>query len=96
MSRDPQVRSGLVLSFGPASLGALMGSVAEELRDSKFMEWFTRRRGPRSVDLWLVWSALNVQSNGETRPCLAHGSRIYIPATRPVDLTLIGERVRTW
>ena len=50
MSRAPQLRSGRVLRFRPASLGTLMGSVAEELRDSKDMEWSTCRRGPLSID----------------------------------------------
>ena len=94
MSRGPQVRSARVLRFGLSSVVELVGSVAEELEDCNIVEWSTCRRGPRSVDLWLVWSAFNVQSNGETGRCPANGSRIYTPAARPVGLTLIGERVR--
>ena len=38
VSRDRQRRSVRVLRFWPASLGALMSSVAEELIHSNFME----------------------------------------------------------
>ena len=41
----------------------LVGSVAEKLKDSKVMEWSTRRCGPLGVDLWLVWSTLNACFN---------------------------------
>ena len=40
-------------------MAPLVGSVAKELKYSNVNEWFTCRRGPRSVDLWLVCSALN-------------------------------------
>ena len=63
MSRDPQVRSARVLRFGLSSVVALVGSVAEELEDSNTIEWSTCRRGPLSVDLWLVRSALNACFN---------------------------------
>ena len=60
MSRAPQLRSGRVLSFGPASLATLMGSVAEELIDSKVTEWFARCGGPLGVDFQLVWTTEHV------------------------------------
>ena len=60
MSRTPQLRSGRVLRIGPASLGALMGTVAEKLRDSKLTEWFARCGGPLGVVLWLLRTTLNV------------------------------------
>ena len=66
MSRSPQRRSGRVLRIGAASLGALVGTVAEKLRDSKFTEWFARCGGPLGVDLQLVWRTLNAPLNVET------------------------------
>ena len=60
MSRAPQLRSGRVLRFGSASSDALTSSVAEELTDSKLMEWSTRRCGPLGVDLRLVRTTLNM------------------------------------
>ena len=50
MSCDRQVRSARVLCFGLASMGQLVGSVAEKLEDSKVMEWSTRRCGPLGVE----------------------------------------------
>ena len=81
MSRDPQLRSGRVLCFGLASLGPLVGSVAEELKDSKVMEWSTRRCGPLGVDLWLVQSVLKACFNVDAWAFPANGGRIYVPAT---------------
>ena len=94
VSRNRQLRSARVLRFGLASLSPLMGSVAEELKDSNVMEWSTCRCGPLSVDLWLVWSALNVCFNVDARPCAANVSHIGMPAARPLGLTLIGDRAR--
>ena len=73
MSRDRQVRSARVLCFGLASLGRLVGSVAEKLKDSNIMEWSTRRCGPLGPSLWLVWSALNLCFNVDARPSPANG-----------------------
>ena len=95
VSRDRQLRSARVRDFGLASLSALMRSVAEELKYFNAMEWFACRCGPLSVDLWLVWSAINVCFNVDARPCAANGSHISMPAARPVGLTLIGGRART-
>ena len=94
MSRGPQVRSARVLRFGLSSLVALVGSVAEELEDCNIIEWSTCRRGPRSVDLWLVLSVLKACVNVDAWASPAHGSRIYVPAACPVGLKLIGERER--
>ena len=96
MSRDWQLRSGRVLCFGLASFGPPMGSVAEKLKDSKLMEWFAHRRGPRGVDLRLVWSALNVCFNVEMWASPAHGGRTFVPAECPVDLKSAGGRARAW
>ena len=76
MSRDPQLRSGRVLRFGLASLGALVGSAAEKLRDSKIMEWFTRVDGRVDSDLQLVRSTSNACLNVETMASPANGSRV--------------------
>jgi len=96
VSRAPQLRSGRVLRFRPASLGTLMGSVAEELRDSKDMEWSTCRRGPLSIDFRVIQSVLNACFNVKIWRFPANGSRIYMSCARPVGLTLIGDRVRMW
>ena len=94
MSRGPQVRSARVLRFGLSSLGALVGSVAEELEDYNMIEWSTCRRGPRSVDLWLVGSVLKACVNVDAWTSPAHGGRIYVPAARPLGFKLDGERER--
>ena len=84
MSRDRQARSERVLRFGLASLDALTSSVAEELTDSNFMEWFARRCGPLGVDSstdfvsspWARTSVLLL--NQLVGPRLPHqGSMIY-------------------
>ena len=95
MSRGPQVRSARVPRFRLSSLGALVGSVAEELEDSNTIEWSTCRRGPRSVDLWLVRSVLKACFNVDAWASPAHGGRIYVPAACPVGFMLIGERERS-
>ena len=96
MSRGPQVRSARVLRFGLSSLGALVGSVAEELEDCNIIEWSTCRRGPRSVDLWLVLSVLKACVNVDAWASPAHGGRIYAPAACPVGFKSVGERERAW
>ena len=96
MSRAPQLRSGRVLRFGPASLGTLMGSVAEKLKYSNVMERSTCRRGPLGIDFRFVRSVLNACFNVDTCASLAYGGRIYIPAACPVGPKLIGGRARTW
>ena len=95
VSRDRKLRWEQVLRFRLASLGPLMSSVAEELKDSKVMERSTCRCRPLSVDSQLVWRTLSIWSNVDARPVPAYGSRIYIPDARPVGLALIGERVRS-
>ena len=96
MSRDPQLRSGRVVRSGLGGLGPLVGSVAKELEDSNVVEWFTCRRGPLGVDLWLVRSALNACFNVDTCTSPAHSGRIYVPAACPVGSKLDGERERAW
>ena len=96
MSRDPQARSARVLRFGVASMGALVGSVAKKLKDSKVMKWSTRCCMPLGVDLRLVRSVLNACFNVDARAPPANGGRIYVAATCPVGLKLIGERARMW
>ena len=96
MSRAPQLRSGRVLCFGPASLGTLMGSVAEKLEDLMIMQWFTRVDGPVNGDFPLVWRTLNACLNVETMATPANGGRIYVPAVGPDGLKLIGCRERAW
>ena len=68
--------------------------MAEELTDSNVMERFTCRRGPRSVDLWLVRSVLKACVNVDAWTSPAHGGRIYVPAARPLGFKLDGERER--
>ena len=96
MSRGPQVRSARVLRFGLSSLVALVGSVAEELEDCNIIEWPTCRRGPRSVDLWLVRSVLKACFNVDAWASPAHSGRIYVSAACPVGFTSVGERERAW
>ena len=97
MSCGPQVRSARVLLFGLSSLVALVGSVAEELEDCNIIEWSTCRRcrrGPRSVDLWLVRSVLKACFNVDAWASPAHDGRIYMAVACPVGFNLIGERER--
>ena len=96
VSRDRQLRSVRVLRFGLASMATLVGSVAEELKDSKVMERSTCRCGPLGVDSRLVWRTIKMWSNVDERPCPANGSRFYTPSGRPVGLKLIGGREHTW
>ena len=96
MSRDRQLRSGRVLCFGLASLTTLTSSMAEELKHSNVIEWFARCGGPLGVDFLLVRTTLNVPSNVETWRCPAYGSCLYTSSPRPVGLTWIGERARSW
>lgn len=51
VSRARQLRSGRVLRVGVAGPGQLVGSVAEELKDSTLVMWLTRVDGPLDVDL---------------------------------------------
>ena len=57
-----------------------MGSVAEKLKDSMIMQWFTRVDGPVDGDFPLVWRTLNACLNVETMATPANGGRIYVPA----------------
>ena len=63
VSRDRQLRSGRVLRFRLASTTPLVGSVGEELKDSKVMKRSACRCGPLGIDLWLVQSTLNACFN---------------------------------
>ena len=96
VSRDRELRWVRVLRFRLASLGPLMSSVAEELKDSKAMERSTCRCGPLGVDSRLVGRTIKTWSNVDARPFPANGSRIYMPTGCPVGLKLIGDRERTW
>ena len=73
-----------------------MGSVAKELKDSKFIECSTRRCGPLGVDFVHVARTFNEWFNVELWLLPAHGSRVGMRAACPVDLKLIGERERAW
>ena len=73
-------------------MATLIGSVAEELKDSEVVEWFACRCGPLGVDLWLVWRTPNASFNVETWASPANGSRIYVPAAGSVGLKSSGER----
>ena len=92
VSRDRKLRWDRVLCFRLDTLGLLMGSVAEELKDSKAMERSTCRCGPLGVDSRLVLRTIKMWSNVDAWPFTANGSRIYIPTGRPVGLKLIGDR----
>ena len=96
VSRDRELRWVRVLRFRLASLGPLMSSVAEELKDSKDMERSTCRCGPLSVDSRLVWRTFKIWFNVDARPFPAYGSRIYVPARRSVGLKLNGDRECIW
>ena len=86
MSRDPQLRSGRVLRFGLAILGALTSSVAEKHRDTKIMERFACVDGRVDSDLQLVRSTSNACLNVETMASPANGGRIYVLAACQVGL----------
>ena len=77
-------------------MGPLVGSVAEKLKNSKVMEWSTRRCGPLGPSLRLVWSALNACFNVDAQASPAQGGRICMLAARPVGFKLNGERERAW
>ena len=96
VSRDRMLRSGRLLCVGVASFGRLARVMAKELKKHILIERSTCASGPLDVDLRFVWTTFNVWSNVEMWPSPANGSRIYMPYARPVDLTLIGERVRSW
>ena len=68
VSRARQLRSGRVLRVGVAGPGRLTGSVAEELKDSMLVMWFTRVDGPLDVDLELVLPTIKVCFNVELWP----------------------------
>ena len=94
VSRDRQLRSVRVLHIWLASMVPLVGSVVEELTDSKVVERSTCRRGPFGVHLWLVRSALNEYFSVETWASPACSGRIYMPPACPVGFKLNGERER--
>ena len=96
MSRDRRFDRHVVFCSGPASMAPLVGSVAKELKYSNVNEWFTCRRGPRSVDLWLVRSVLKAFVNVDAWASPAHDGRIYVPAVWPVGFKSVGERERAW
>ena len=70
--------------------------MAEELRDSKLIEWFVHRRGPLGVDMELVWSMRVASFNVETRASLAYGSRICMAAGGTIGHKSNDGRARTW
>ena len=94
VSRDRQLRSARVLRFGLASIAPLVGSVAEELKDSILIKWSTRVVGPHGVDFVHVSRTFNEWFNVELCPLPAHDSRSGIRAACPVDLKLNGGRAR--
>ena len=96
MFRDPQLRSGRVLRFGLASLGQLVGSVAEELINSMLVMRSSCRCGPLGIDLRLVCSALNACFNVDARASPAHSGCIYVPATWSVGFKSVGGRALAW
>ena len=80
MSRDRQLRTVRVLCFGVASMAPLVGSVAEELKESMLIERSTCRCGPLGVDFVHVARTFNEWFNVELWPLPAHGSRVGIRA----------------
>ena len=94
MSRDRQHRTVRDLRFWVASMAPLVGSMAEELKDSELTELSTCRRGPLGIDLRLVWSALNACFNVDAQASPAQGGRICMLAARSVGFKLNGERER--
>ena len=96
MSCGPQARSARVLCFVLSSLVALVGPVAEELKDFNIVVCSTCRRGPFGGDLWLVRSALNACFNVDARTSPAQGGRICMLAAHPVGFKLNGDRERAW
>ena len=94
LSRDWKLRSVRVLRVWLASMVRLVGSGAEELKDSNVVERSMCRCGPLRVDLWFVGSAFNECFSVETWASAACDGRIYMPSARPVGFKLIGERAR--
>ena len=70
----------------------LVGSVAEELKDSMLVMWFTRVNEPLDVDLQLVLPTFNACFTVEPWPYPAYSGRIYTHAAWPDVLKSIGER----
>jgi hypothetical protein len=58
--------------------------MAEELTDSKMVEWFTGVDGSCSVDLQLVWRRFSKWFNVETWVSPANGGWVYVPAALPL------------
>ena len=69
--------------------------MAEKLKDSMIMEWFTRVDGPVDDDLRLVQRTRNACFNVETWTTPANGGRIYVVGACCVDPKSIGGRERT-
>ena len=94
MSRDPQVRSARGFCSGPASMAPLVGSVAEELKDSNVVAWFACRCGPPHVDLQRGRRTVSVCFNVEIWPYPAYGSWVRVFTAWSAGLNLIGGRAR--
>ena len=76
-------------------MGRLVGSVAKKLGGLKLAMNFACRGWRHGVNSMHVWRTLVVYSNVDARPPPANGSRIYMPATRPVGFMLSGDRAGT-
>ena len=94
VSRDRKLRSVRVLGFWLASMAALVGSVVEELKDSKVVERSTCHCGPHGVDFVHVSRTFNEWFNVELWLLTAHSSCVSMRAACPVDLKLNGGRAR--
>ena len=88
MSRDRKLQPGRVLCFRLASLGPLISSVAEKLKDSDLLKRCTYRRGPLGIDLRLLSGRRSMCCQtlicGLARPmgaasiCLLHGMLVSL------------------
>ena len=63
--RARQLRLARLLRVGVVGLGRLAGTVAKELEDSTFMEWFTCVDGALGIDLLSVSATHNALFNVE-------------------------------
>ena len=75
-------------------MAALVGSVVEELKDSKVVERSTCRCGPHGVDFVHVSRAFNEWFNVELWPLPAHGSRAGMRAAWLAGLKSNGSHAR--
>ena len=96
MVRAQQLRSARLLRVGVAYLSWLASTVAKELEDSTFMEWFTCVDGALGIDLLSV-SARTMRCSTSSYDLIQPmgAGWIHTPTACPVGIKLIGDHART-